>query len=424
MLASIAIASHKMAKSPQGVQISICTSACCASLAAVSLLACSCLESSGAFLIPPACILTGISQGLTMLSTAAFLGSCRTSKHASKFALCLCLAFAVAWLISSLSFIAANVATILLSLAGYALFLILRKSIPENIQLPCGEGASIIRTRTSVALSSQTLFGTFVGIGLCALIPNALPFALTGILIGALFTAVIQWGSKGGQLNPATVQRGTYSIQLISCVMFLAGCVLDETLWGASLAALLASFALSTLLIFNWNTLVAEMREFSLAPYPHFARGFIGIWTGCAVGLGVIAACLMMPAAIIPTAFIVAGTVLAAVMIGTAFFCKPDETEGLDALGELLFPKPQDGIAVPNGKSIDELCARTADRHGLTSREREVLAYLARGRNATFIQKELCVSFSTAKTHIYHIYQKLGISSQQQLIDLVESENA
>ena len=124
-----------------------------------------------------------------------------------------------------------------------------------------------------------------------------------------------------------------------------------------------------------------------------------------------------------PAALIIAVAVLAVVMIGTAFFCKPDETEDLDALGELLFPKSQDGIAVPNGKSINELCTRTADQHGLTSREREVLVYLARGRNATFIQKELCISFSTAKTHIYHIYQKLGISSQQQLIDLVESEN-
>lgn len=412
-----------MTMNPKGAKVLVCTSACCASLGAVSLLACSYLESLGVFLVLPACILTGISQGLTMLGAAELLGGCRTSKNASKFALCLCMAFAAAWIISSLGPIAANLAALILTLAGHALLLTLRESIPESMQLPRGEGASIIRARTSVALSSQTLFGTFTGIGLCALALNALPFALGGAFIGALVTAVIQGTGKGDQLNPATVQRGTYSLQLVSCLVFLTSCALNSAQWGASFAVLLASFALSTLLIFNWNTLVTEMREFSLAPYPHFARGFIGIWAGCSVGLGAVAACQMAPDGMTPAALIIAVAVLAVVMIGTAFFCKPDETEDLDALGELLFPKSQDGIAVPNGKSINELCTRTADQHGLTSREREVLVYLARGRNATFIQKELCISFSTAKTHIYHIYQKLGISSQQQLIDLVESEN-
>ena len=423
MLASIAIASCKMSRKPQRARSLVGVSVCCMSFTIAWLVGCLLLSPSGGLLILPPCMLAGVAQGTAMLGLAELLGSCRTRNNASVFALCLCVAFASAWVISFLGPLATNIVAFLVALAGYALLVVLRKSIPEDMQLPRGEGVSIIRTRTSVALSSQTLFGLFVGIGLCGLDLNVLPFAFSGILTGAMLTAIVQWGSKGAQLNPATVQRGTYSLQLVSCVSLLACCALGNTSWGVIIAALLSSLALSALLIFNWNTLVVEMREFALAPYPHFARGFIGIWTGCALGLGVIAACLLAPDDMTYTVFIATATILAAAMIVTAFVCKPDETEDLGALGELLLPKPQEGVGVPSGQTIEDLCAHTGRRHGLTAREHEVLVFLARGRNATFIQKELCISFSTAKTHIYHIYQKLGVSSQQQLIDLVDSEN-
>lgn len=57
---------------------------------------------------------------------------------------------------------------------------------------------------------------------------------------------------------------------------------------------------------------------------------------------------------------------------------------------------------------------------GLTEREREVFELLARGRNASYLQESLHISRNTAKTHIARIYAKLGVHSQQELIDLVE----
>ena len=71
--------------------------------------------------------------------------------------------------------------------------------------------------------------------------------------------------------------------------------------------------------------------------------------------------------------------------------------------------------------AIDTRCAHLASVHGLTEREGEVFALLARGRNGAFIQEECRVTRNTAKTHIRHIYQKLGVHTQQELIDLVES---
>lgn len=80
---------------------------------------------------------------------------------------------------------------------------------------------------------------------------------------------------------------------------------------------------------------------------------------------------------------------------------------------------------VPSEKrdsALEERCRDLAESRGLSARESEVLACIARGRNAQYLEKRLGISISTAKTHIAHVYRKLGVSSQQALLDLVEQE--
>jgi DNA-binding CsgD family transcriptional regulator len=67
-----------------------------------------------------------------------------------------------------------------------------------------------------------------------------------------------------------------------------------------------------------------------------------------------------------------------------------------------------------------EICEEMSKDHGLTPREREVLFLLSIGHNATAIARDLTVSSATARSHIYHIYQKLSVSSHQALLDYVE----
>ncbi|MDR2379341.1 MAG: helix-turn-helix transcriptional regulator [Bifidobacteriaceae bacterium] len=69
---------------------------------------------------------------------------------------------------------------------------------------------------------------------------------------------------------------------------------------------------------------------------------------------------------------------------------------------------------------LTEKCAQVAWRHNLTERESQILACLARGRDAPWVQKRLWLAHSTVSTHRQHIYEKLGVHSQQELIDLVE----
>ena len=65
-------------------------------------------------------------------------------------------------------------------------------------------------------------------------------------------------------------------------------------------------------------------------------------------------------------------------------------------------------------------CELVANRYLLSKKETEVLFLLAKGRNAAYIQEQLYISEGTARTHMRHIYKKLDIHTQQELMDLVE----
>lgn len=76
-------------------------------------------------------------------------------------------------------------------------------------------------------------------------------------------------------------------------------------------------------------------------------------------------------------------------------------------------------VARRNGRFRTQ-CEAIADTYLLSRRETEVMFLLARGYNAAYIQDKLYISKSTAKTHIGHIYRKLNIHNQQELLRMVE----
>ena len=72
-------------------------------------------------------------------------------------------------------------------------------------------------------------------------------------------------------------------------------------------------------------------------------------------------------------------------------------------------------------ESLDERCREVAVTHGLTERETEIFALLARGRDVGYIEKELFISRNTVNTHRKNLYRKLGIHTQQELLSLIEA---
>lgn len=63
-----------------------------------------------------------------------------------------------------------------------------------------------------------------------------------------------------------------------------------------------------------------------------------------------------------------------------------------------------------------------AERYQLSARETEVFELLAKGRNRVYISKELFISDNTTRTHMKNVYRKLGVHSQQELIDMIEGK--
>lgn len=83
--------------------------------------------------------------------------------------------------------------------------------------------------------------------------------------------------------------------------------------------------------------------------------------------------------------------------------------------------EPAEGLQQKSDDTAFETaCAAIAEKHRLTARETEVFELLARGRTSPVIQKKLVLSHNTVKTHVRHIYAKLDVHSQQELINMVE----
>lgn len=81
---------------------------------------------------------------------------------------------------------------------------------------------------------------------------------------------------------------------------------------------------------------------------------------------------------------------------------------------------PTEPTAAPTVDDERDLrCRELGEERGLTPREREVLSILAQGYDVARVQEELGISEGTALTHKRHVYQKLGVHTRTEPLDLV-----
>jgi DNA-binding CsgD family transcriptional regulator len=112
----------------------------------------------------------------------------------------------------------------------------------------------------------------------------------------------------------------------------------------------------------------------------------------------------------ITTPVVVLACVLAVALAYTTLFPERDLLE----LAPVLF-----GITRP---SVEQRCRELAVGYGLTPREEQVFVLLAHGRDTGFICEELGIARNTVNVHRKAVYAKLGVHTQQELLDLVETE--
>lgn len=82
---------------------------------------------------------------------------------------------------------------------------------------------------------------------------------------------------------------------------------------------------------------------------------------------------------------------------------------------------PQASQSPAADPTLDERCDFVAARAGLTPRESEIFKLLAAGRSQSIIAERLGITEGTAHVHIVHVYRKLGVHGQQELISMAES---
>jgi len=98
----------------------------------------------------------------------------------------------------------------------------------------------------------------------------------------------------------------------------------------------------------------------------------------------------------------------------TLFLFKDKSFKGLIDEAE---PQNSQGEAL-----LSSRCKDVAALHQFTSREGEVFVLLAQGYTIAVISEKLFVSDNTVKSHVKSIYQKLGIHTRSELIELVNEK--
>lgn len=130
----------------------------------------------------------------------------------------------------------------------------------------------------------------------------------------------------------------------------------------------------------------------------------------------------ILPPASLPTDVVLA--VMVVVLVGVSSLLVTgrsfDTTWGIRLLDDSEGDAANRVVETP---SLEERCDRAAWLYGLTKREEEVLALLARNMSTPEIERELLISKGTARNHIQHVYKKLDVHSRDEVERLLSSES-
>ena len=94
---------------------------------------------------------------------------------------------------------------------------------------------------------------------------------------------------------------------------------------------------------------------------------------------------------------------------------------GPDGTSEAASVQEAEGPREPREQDMGLAIERLSSHYGLTAREREVLELFSAGRSTPFIADAFCISTSTVKSHVRHIYEKCDVHSRDDLIDLLHA---
>lgn len=282
--------------------------------------------------------------------------------------------------------------------------------------VPAGRAPRMFHEVNPTAIPWKILFGVAVysfAIGAVKGVPvqsDPVPFvALTVVHHGVeivLAAAMLWWVLVRGRLINFSGLWRAVLLFTAAALFFLpvAGpAAVPWLLLGAGIAQTLVVMLL-------WAMLADVAHHSTASPLVIFASGWLAYSLPLALGetAGVLLGQLESPA--------IAVTVLAYVVTVTVVLALNDSAFAQRRIfADLDVAAPVPAVF----ESLDAGCERLGAECGLTVREVEVLQMLVKGRSKSYIAETPFVSENTVRSHSKHIYQKLGVHSKQEVLDLL-----
>ena len=270
-----------------------------------------------------------------------------------------------------------------------------------------------------IAVASLTFCGFITGLTFDPMLSDETTWReasveVAGSLVGAGLTCVILafLGGKGG---PEHRLRLLVGATLPTAIALLIVIPVVKLMVQGPLVAIV-----STILSASAFSLISAVACIEIAS---LARALAANASRCAAAILLICCCC---AALGMTLINVVGT-------GGRMLCFLLEAVFFTAvvISYALMTRPGSSLpAVPGANETAEMraetdlaqrCGSLAQQKGLSPRETDVLLLLARGYGSTHIANELGISENTVRTHVRHIYEKLGVGGREALIALVDS---
>lgn len=262
-------------------------------------------------------------------------------------------------------------------------------------------------------------------------------YALVAIIptMHALTRALGNMGFWGSEYEAFDLLSGLEIVVVATLVVVLARYTLVEQARSALAVRFLPPLMVMTAgLIFSVQPLSGVMSAFPQIGYPVFT--FFDLFSQLFDRLFIVVAVRAMPihpyrvqgaeglvytvAAIAFAAVVQMGEGTVSLLVNLVFLV----LIGLAALALWRYQGEYQSPSTENSQTLSSASSNTrqiAESYGLSPREAEVFDLLVHGRSRSFIQAELFMAEGTVKTHVSHIYRKLGVANKQEMISLVQA---
>ncbi len=263
-----------------------------------------------------------------------------------------------------------------------------------------------------MALIGMAISSFVVGVLPTSLFDRTVDVQRLGAVAGGAVLLVVALLAKGQSVYPLVFQA------VLPCaaalVLVLLALPTAQTVTDISLACSFIFFSMVSIVAIATALAVSNAHEFSRA---FVFSTIIAAFTGVAI-LGIALGAAIPGLQSAHTALVATLTCLYAalsLLIGNlrSWRLTVGRSDSEDSGGSDGKPSSEDEIPVE--QRLGKLAASAA----LTPREIEILGYVGRGHSSVYVAKTLLISESTVYTHVRNIYRKLGVSSREELIQLI-----